>query len=86
MRYESTQTCTCNEGGQAQVDIVYANGVLRYLFGLPLRKESYVAGSLSATVWREKYTGRRASTTKELEITNVIAWNQQKSAYGLNGA
>jgi len=68
-------SCTSNEKGEHEVELVYSNGLIRRLLGLPEKKETYVG---SGTVWYEKGTGIRAGTFKEVEICNVVEYHNHR--------
>ncbi len=77
-KYSSTMSCTSNEKGEHEVELVYSNGLIRYLLGLPEKKETYVGKG--GTVWYEKGTGRRAGTLKECEICDVVEYHRQQNS------
>ncbi len=77
-KYSSTKSIKRNEKGEHQVELVYSNGLIRRLMGLPERKEIYVGGG---TVWYQKGTGIRAPTYIELSICNVVEYHRQKELY-----
>ena len=79
--YSSTTTCTSNEKGDHEVEIVYQNGLIRSLLKLPERKEVYVGRG--GTVWYEKGTGKRAGVIKEREIADVVEYHRQKRLYAV---
>mgnify|MGYP005839465231 CR=1 FL=1 len=79
MSYFSVTHISSNEAGEEQVEIVYNNGFIRDLFKKPLRKEIYVG---SGTVWYDKKLCRRARTSKECEVINIVKWCQYNKLEG----
>ena len=79
MRYESTLYTTTNEAGEQQVEIVYKETFLQWLFCLPTKKQVFVG---SGTVWYEKGSGKRAGTRKEYKIVNIVEFHRQQKKYG----
>jgi len=80
-KYSSTMSCTSNEKGEHEVELVYSNGLMRSLLKLPEKKEVYVGKG--GTVWYEKSTGKRAGTLKECEICDVVEYHRQQSLYAV---
>lgn len=72
MQYSSLKHITCNEGGDQEVEIVYAQGFWRTLLRLPERIEVYVAKRADNSAWHEKGSGLRAGAEKEREIRRVL--------------
>lgn len=79
MTYKTLTHVTCNEAGQHEVEIVYANGIFRELLGLPERTETYVGQG--GTFWFRKGSGERAGTMKEWEICNIVERLRQAQIY-----
>jgi len=68
-------SCTSNEKGEHEVELVYSNGLIRRLLGLPEKKETYVG---SGTVWYEKGTGIRAGTLKEVDCIAAVDYHNHR--------
>ena len=81
MAYSTLKHTTKNEVGEHEVEIVYKNGLFRYLFNLPERKETYV--SRGGVVWYSKGPAERASSSKSYEISNIIEYLRQQSLYNV---
>ena len=77
-RYSSTKSCTSNEKGEHEVELIYKNGLIRSLLKLPESSEIYVGGR---TVWHHKGTGKRAGPLKAFEICDVVECHRQQSLY-----
>ena len=77
--YKSISHTTSNEAGEHEVTIEYEKTFLQRLFNLPAIKQTFVGQG--GTVWYFKGSGKRAETSKEYEICNVIELCRQQRVY-----
>ena len=70
-KYYSTSFCTSNENGMFEVTMEYNNGFFRELFNKPRIVETWE--SVNQYDWFNKETKNKASCSKELEISVVVA-------------
>jgi hypothetical protein len=61
--------CTSNDHGLEELEVVHKNGLVRDLFAMPMKKESFV---LVDSDWRRKETLEKVDYLRSLRIKILV--------------